>query len=402
MRDAFRIAAARMPAEQQALTEAVRSFARDQVAPAVQAAEAPGAELSPDGYAGLMRTAAGLGLPGLLIDPRYGGGGGTHLDNALVAEELGAVDAGVASGLNLTMTVPGLVAAAGTAGQRERWLPPVAAGAHILAGALNEPSVAGSELFNPGPGARPGLATRATRVDGGYRLDGAKVPWVTNAGVATAYIVFARTAQDRPAAESVSAFWVPADTPGLSCGPRSHLLGLRTGFHAEVVLDGVQVPETARIGPEGGALPLLMTATPGMAVGLAAVFVGLARAACEQALAYTSWRRSWGRPIREHQAVALELAEMAVESRAARLLVHDAARALDAGACAEELAVAVPAAKTRAVDAAIACAQRAVRLHGATGVTAGAGPEKLLRDAWTGYSCDFTREMLHLAIAAAL
>lgn len=388
--------------EQRALAETVRAFARAKIAPAARAAEEPGAELSPACFTELMSAAAELGLPGLLIDPCYGGGGGTHLDNALVAEELGAVDAGIASALNLTMTVPALLAEAGPAEQRERWLPAVAAGSHVLAGALNEPSVAGSELFNPQPGAGPGLATRATRVDGGYRLDGAKAQWVTNAGVATAYIVFARTAPGRPAAESVSAFWVPAGTPGLSCGPRSHLLGLRTGFHAEIVLDGVQVPETARIGPEGRALPLLMTATPGMAVGLAAVFTGVARAAFEQALAFTSQRHSWGRPIREHQAVALELAEMAIEVRAARLLVHDAARALDAGAPPAELAVAVPAAKTRAVDAAISCAQRAVRLHGATGVTTGAGPEKLLRDAWTGYSCDFTREMLHLAIAAAL
>ncbi|MBV9206875.1 MAG: acyl-CoA/acyl-ACP dehydrogenase [Actinobacteria bacterium] len=402
MTQATRLTARCLTAEQQALVEAVRAFARDEIAPAARAAARPGAELGPDGYAGLMRAAAQLGLPGLLIDPRYGGGGGTQLDNALVAEELGAADAGVAAGLNLTMTVPALVAAAGTAEQRERWLPQAAAGAHILAGALNEPSVAGSELFNPQPGADSGLTTRATRVDGGYRLDGAKAPWVTNAGAATAYIVFARTALDQPGASSTSAFWVPAGIPGLRCGPRSHLLGLRTGFHAEVILDGVQVPETARIGPEGQALPLLMTATPGMAVGLAAVFVGVARAACEQALAYASQRHSWGRPIREHQAVALELAEMVVEVRAARLLVHDAAAAIDAGAPPAELAVAVPAAKTRAVDAAISCAQRAVRLHGATGVTTGAGPEQLLRDAWTGYSCDFTREMLHLAIAAAL
>lgn len=383
--------------EQRALVETARAFARKKIAPAAQA---PGAELSPARFSELMTAAAPLGLPGLLIDPCYGGGGGTHLDNALVAEELGAVDAGIASALNLTMTVPALVAAAGTAEQRERWLPPAAAGAHILAGALNEPSVAGSELFNPRPDADQKLATtRATRVDGGYQLDGVKGPWVTNAGVATVYIVFAWTG---PAADSVSAFWVPAGTPGLRCGRRTRLLGLRTGFHAEVVLDGVRVPETARIGSEGHALRLLMTATPGMAVGLAAVFVGVARAAFEQTLAHTSQRHSWSRPLREHQAVALELAEMAIDIRAARLLVHDAARALDGGASPDELAVAVPAAKTRAVDAAIACAQRAVRLHGATGVTTGAGPEKLLRDAWTGYSCDFTREMLHLAIAAAL
>jgi alkylation response protein AidB-like acyl-CoA dehydrogenase len=230
-----------------------------------------------------------------------------------------------------------------------------------------------------------------------YVLDGAKAAWVTNAGVATDYIVFARTA---PGAGT--AFWVPAGTPGLTTGPRSHLLGLRSGFHAEVLLDGVRVPATARIGAEGDGLRLLMTSTPGMAVALAAVFVGVARAAYEMTLAFTTHRRSWGRPLRQHQAVALELAEMAIEVRTARLLVREAAAALDDGAAPGELAVLLPSAKTRAVDAAIRCAQGAVRLHGATGVTTGAGPEKLLRDAWTGYSCDFTRELLHLGIAAGL
>lgn len=389
--------------EQSQLAEAVRAFARERVAPAITAADREDhGHLSAASFCQLTASAAALGLTGLLIPPEYGGGGGSHLDNAVVCEELGAVDAGFASALNLTMVVPGLVIAAGTEAQREAWLPAIAAGQHVLAGAMNEPSVAGSELFNPEPGSGAGYATRAIHADGGYLIDGAKAQWVSNAGVASVYVVFARTALDRPAATSTSAFWVPAQTQGVSCGPRSELLGLRSGFHAEVLLDGVAVPAEARIGAEGRALELLMTSTPGMAIGLGAVFVGLARSALEMTVAHSGQRHSWGRPIREHQAVALELAEMAVEVRAARLMVRDAARALDAGAPPAELAVAVPAAKSRAVDAAISCAQRAVRLHGAAGVTAGVGPEKLLRDAWTGYSCDFTREMLHLGIAKAL
>ncbi|MBW8485852.1 acyl-CoA dehydrogenase family protein [Actinomadura parmotrematis] len=388
-----------MTPEQHALREAVADFARRRIVPALPEGDA---ELPLKTHRELYAGAAELGLTGLLIPEEYGGGGGTQLDNALVAEELGAADAGIAAGLNLTMTVPGLLLAAGTPEQRARWLPDVAAGRTVLAGAMNEPDVAGSELFNPAPSADSGYRTRALRDGDGYVLHGAKAQWVTNAGAADAYVVFARTAEGVPGVDSTSAFWVPADAPGLSFGPRSRLLGLRTGFHAEVVLDGVRVPEDARIGPEGQALRLLMTSTPGMAVGLAAVFVGVARAAADLARAHTAERRSWGRPLREHQAVALELAELAVTVRAARLLVHEAARALDEGADPAELAVLVPAAKTRAVDAAIDCAQRAVRLHGATGVTTGAGPEKLLRDAWTGYACDFTRDMLHLGIAAAL
>jgi alkylation response protein AidB-like acyl-CoA dehydrogenase len=389
----------RMTPEREALREAVAAFARDRLAPALPPEDG---DLSPEANRDLLERAADLGLPGLLISEEYGGGGGAHLDNAIVAEELGAVDAGFAAGLNLTMTVPGLILAAGTPEQKGRWLPGIAAGETVLAGAMNEPSVAGSELFDPRPAPESGYRTRAARVSGDYVISGAKAQWVTNAGVADAYVAFARTATDRPGVESTSAFWIPAGTPGLSCGPRSRLLGLRTGFHAEVFLDEVRVPASSRIGPEGEALRLLMSTTPGMAVGLAATFLGVARAAEELARAHTATRHSWGRPLREHQAVALDLAELAVTVRTARLLVHEAATALDEGADPDELAVLVPAAKTRAVDAAIHCAQTAVRLHGATGVTTGAGPEKLLRDAWTGYSCDFTKEMLHLGIAAAL
>ncbi|NVI89901.1 acyl-CoA dehydrogenase family protein [Actinomadura sp. BRA 177] len=389
----------RLTPEREALREAVAEFARRRLAPALPVGDS---ELPLAANRDLLKTAAELGLPGLLIPAEYGGGAGTQLDNATVAEELGAVDAGFAAGLNLTMTVPGLILAVGTPDQQERWLPGIAAGETVLAGAMNEPSVAGSELFNPEPDLDSGYRSRAVRDGDDYVINGAKAQWVTNAGAADAYIVFARTATDRPGVQSTSAFWVPAGTPGLSCGPRSRLLGLRTGFHAEVFLDDVRVPATSRIGPEGQALRLLMSTTPGMAVGLAATFVGVARAAEDLARAHAAQRRSWGRPLHDHQAVALDLAEMAVSVRTARLLVHEAATALDEGADPSELAILVPAAKTRAVDAAIDCAQRAVRLHGATGVTTGAGPEKLLRDAWTGYSCDFTREMLHLGIASAL
>ena len=375
------------------LAETVRAFATEKVAAHLDAGE----QMPAGAYRELVRQAAGLGLTGLLIPEQYGGSGGTHSDAVVVAEELGAVDAGFAAGLSLTMTVPGLVLAAGDAEQRARWLGPVAAGEAILAGAMNEPSRAGAELFNPRPGPAADFRTRAVRDGDTYVLDGAKAQWVTNAGVASDYIVFARTAPG-----AATAFWVPASTPGLTAGPRSHLLGLRSGFHAEVFLDDVRVPVTARIGAEGDGLRLLMSSTPGMAVALAAVFVGVARSAYEMTLAFTSHRHSWGEPLRRHQAVALELAEMAIDVRTARLLVREAATALDHDAPPRELAVLLPSAKTRAVDAAISCAQSAVRLHGATGVTTGAGPEKLLRDAWTGYSCDFTRELLHLGIAANL
>lgn len=386
-----------------ALRDTVRAFAQSRLAPAVAPNENGDGQLSKHAFTGLVRGMHALGLPAMLVPATYGGGGGGLMDAVLALEELGAVDAGFAAAIGLTMTVPAFIQAAGSAKQLASLLPQLADDPEfLLAGALNEPSVAGAELFDPQPASDRGITTRAEADGDGYVLNGAKAPWVTNAGVAAAYIVFARTDPDLPPISGTSAFWVPAGTTGLMVGPRTRLLGLHGGWHANVVLDNARVPHEALIGPKGDGLRLLQSTTPGMAVGLAAVFVGVARAAQDASVAFTSQRRSWGASLRSHQAVALDLADMAISVRTARLMVHDAARAIDSGAPPAELAVCVPAAKTHAVDAAIANAQRAVRLHGATGVTVGAGPEKLLRDAWTGYSCDFTGAMLRLSISSAL
>lgn len=390
------------------LRKTAAEFAERRLRPAIERAEREtGGHLDRDDFRALVSAAADIGLTTLLLPEEHGGGGGSQLDNAIVAEELGAVDVGFAAALNLTVTVPGLLLAAGTPSQQRAWFAALTTpGGHVLAGALNEPSVPGSDLFCPVPDPAVGVATRARRTADGYVLTGQKVPWVTNAGAADTYLVFARTDPTVAAAEGVSAFWVPADTPGVHVGPRTSLLGMRSGWHAEVMLDDVHVPVDARIGPEGAALGLLGSSTPGMVVGLASALVGLARAAHEESLAFVNGRTGWGRPLREHQAVALHLAEMAADLHAARLVVRDAAQAVDRVVAGEEspdaLATRVPLAKVRAVDAAIANAERAVKLHGGAGVTTGERAERLLRDAWTSYSCDFTRDILMIGVAAAL
>lgn len=389
--------------EQRMLVATARDFARRTVAPLVATADAEtDGHLTAGQNRALLRAAAQVGLPGLLLPEEHGGAGRTCLDSCLVQEELGAVDAGVAGALSLTMSVPSMLLAAGSPEQLGRWLPRlVAAEPVLLAGALSEPDVAGSDLFDPGDEPSHGIRTRALRDGADYLLTGEKSGWVTNGGAADVYLVFARTSADGPARATTSAFWVEAGSPGLSVGPRTEMLGLRSGFHAGLHLDGVRVPAADRIGPEGQGLLLMQTTTPGMAVGLGAVFVGLARAAYELALAWSRERRSWGRPVGEHQAVALRLAEMRLELEAVRLLVHEAARCVDALDLAR-LPVLVPGAKKKAVDVAIANAQRCVQVLGATGVTRGGGAEKLLRDAWTGWSCDFTGDLLGLAVAQGL
>ena len=389
--------------EQRSLRATARDFAAREIAPVVARAERRGdGHLDAEEYLAVHRAGTRLGLHAMLLPEEFGGGGLGAFELALVAEELGAADVGLAAGLNLTTAVANLLVAAGTAEQRGRLLPAiVAADDHILAGALNEPDVAGSDLFCPDPDPSLGIRTRAVLDGDRYRINGAKAGWVTNAGVAKAYFVFARTALDEPASTSTTMFYVPAATPGLTVGTRSDLLGMRSAWHAEVLLDDVEVPVVDRIGEEGRGLEVMNMASGAMVVGLAAAFVGLARGAHEATLAYAGERRSWGVSIRQHQAVALQLADGAVDLRSARLLVWDAAMAVDRGDIGA-LPVALPAAKARAVEVAIANAERAVRIHGAMGVTRGVGPEKCLRDAWTGWSCDFTGDLLRLGIAGAL
>jgi acyl-CoA dehydrogenase len=337
----------------------------------------------------------------MLIPEEFGGAGLGCVENVIVHEELGAVDVGLSGALNLIMTIPNMIAVGGTPDQRSRWLTTFAQSeGHVLAGALNEPDVAGSELFCPIDDPALGLQTRARRDGDQYVISGAKAAWVSNGGVADTYLVFARTSTDGPAMVTTSAFLVPAGTPGLGVGARSELLGMRSSWHAEVSLDEVRVPADHRLGEEGRGLELMGAASAGMAVSLAAGFVGLARTALDASVAWADQRQSWGIPIRRHQAVSLRLADMAVDLQTARLLVWDAAVAVDRGDPSARWKV--PAAKTHAVDVAIANAERAVQIHGATGVSRGAGPERWLRDAWTGWSCDFTRDLLRLQIADAL
>ena len=391
-----------MSDEQAALRDSVRRFAENDLRPAVAEAERADGHVGREAYLALFARSCDFGLHALLLPPDCDGGGATVLDNAIVQEELGAVDVGIGASFNLTMSVPAMIVAGASDALRTRLLREiVAANDHVLAGALNEAEVAGSELFCPTPDASIGIRTRAVRDGDHYVISGTKAGWVSNAGVAKAYLVFARTGPDNaPAMTSTSAFYVPAGLPGVSTSKRTELLGMRTSWHAEVRFDNVLVPVENLLGAPDRGLELMGSASAGMAVGLAASYVGVARAALQLAVEHSGTRMSWGVPIRKHQAVALKLADMAVEVQTARLLVWDAATAVDHGH--REAAWKVAAAKTHAVDVAIACSQRCVEIHGALGVARGVGPEKLLRDSWVGYSCDFTRDVLRLQIAEHL
>ncbi len=392
----------RLSDEQQLLRDTARDFARREIRPALAAVERLPEGQQPWAVGReVFEKGAELGFTRLLIPERFGGLGRPCIDLVILLEELGAADVSIAADyFSLSATVALVFERGGDEQQRAQWLGEFCSRAMLLAGAQSEPSVAGSELFCPSADPALGMRTTATRTASGYRLRGQKSAFVTNGGIADAYFIIARTDLARSQAEGLTVFIVRSGAPGFSCGPRTPLIGWKTSHHAELRFDEVELAASDRIGDEGGGGRLLGM-VPEMPVGLAACFVGLARSAYEYALEYSIQRRSWGMPIARHQAVALKLADMYCDLQAARLMVWDAALACEHEPMTAAMLKA-PAAKTFAVDVAIRNAQRCVEILGAYGVSSEYPAGRFLNDAWIGYSCDFTRDVLRLGMAAVL
>ncbi len=385
--------------EQRLLQQKARDYAQNQLQPIVEQIDKSDVNVDPWSLCKtVFEKGVELGFTSLLLPQEYGGMGRKCTDFALVQEELGAVDVSVASSyFSLTASMSLFVTKAATDEQKKRILSFVNTGkAHLFSAAESEPNVATSDLFCPIPDPKIGMRTFAHRDEDGYILSGNKSCLVTNAGIANAYFILARTSFDLPVQQSMSMFYVPADSPGLKFSKRTDMIGWKPSYHAEIHLDNVRVPKENLMGEEGKAGNLLVL-VPEVAVGLAASYVGLARAAYEYALDYAKTRVSWGRPIIEHQAVALKLAEMMVNTQAARLMVWEAAYTADTDPMMAAM-VKAPAAKTFAVDVAIKNAQTAVEILGGYGVTKESKAGKFLNDAWIGYSCDFTKDILRLGL----
>ena len=389
--------------EQEALRDTARGFARRSIRPLVGRVHCEGIEGGTwDLVRPVVEEGVKLGFTHMLVPEDAGGPGLSCLDAVIVLEEIGAADVAIAADyFALTAVMPLMPLRAGRPdGGRpfvERFL---AAPAMMLAGAQSEPNVAGSELMMAGPDAAFGPKLSAQRDGDGWVLNGSKSAFVTNAGVADHYFIIARTDPDKPVFEGLTVFDLPAGTPGLSVGRNTELIGWPLSHHAPLSFDSVRVSDDQRISKVGGAA-MLFARLPEMGACLAACFVGLARASLEYALAYAKERHSLGRPIAQHQAVALKLAEMASELHAARLMVWEAA-----SACATDPMRAAmfsgPAATAKAVDVAIRNAQLCMEILGGYGVTREYEAGRFFNDALVGYSCDFTREILHLGIAQGL
>ncbi|WP_280343681.1 acyl-CoA dehydrogenase family protein [Nocardia abscessus] len=329
-----------------------------------------------------------LGFLGLTIPEQYGGSAGDHLTYCLVLEELGRGDSAVRGIVSVSL---GLVAKSihhfGTEEQKQTWLTRLVAGEALGCFALTEPGT-GSDAAQ--------LRTRAVRDGSDWVLSGTKM-FITNGTWAEVALVFARTGGEGH--RGITAFLVPTDSPGFTAREIHGKLGLRGQATAELVLDGVRVPDSARVHAEGNGFTVAMAALAKGRMSVAAGCVGLAKACLDAAVSYATQREQFGKPIAAHQLVQELLADIALDVDAARLLVWRVADLVDRG---EDFAVASSQAKLFASEAAVRAADRAVQVFGGYGYIDEFPVGKYLRDAKVMTLYEGTSQIQKLLIGRAL
>jgi len=342
------------------------AFARDSVAPTAAAEEEEGVDIDPLARR-FVRRMAEAGLLTRLVPAAYGGQGQrVDLRSLCVIREALAYASGLCDHMFATQALgSGPIVLFGDEAQKKSRLPRVADGASITAFALTEPQAGSDPLM---------IATTARRENSGYVLNGIK-RFISNAGLADFYVVFARM-EGLEGKRALSAFIVDADNTGFRVNERIEL----TAPHpiGEISLEGCRVPRAALIGEEGQGLAIALATLETYRPSVGAAACGFARRALDEALDHVQRRVQFGKPLAAQQGVQFMLAEMATELDAARLLVYRAAHKKDLGA--ERITLEAAMAKSFATEAAQRIVDRAVQLHGATGVVRGMEVERLYRE----------------------
>ncbi|MBW9119703.1 acyl-CoA dehydrogenase family protein [Microbacterium trichothecenolyticum] len=370
--------------ERTAIIEAVRDFAQSELEP--HALEWDASSHFPRET---LRLGGDLGLGGIYVREDVGGSGLTRSDAALIFEELAKGDPAIAAYISIHNMVAWMIDAYGSEPQRQEWLPLLTSMQGFGSYCLTEPG-AGSDAA--------AIATSAIRSGDEYVLTGVK-QFISGGGEASVYIVMARTDADG-GARGITAFVVPADTPGLSFGQLEHKMGWNAQPTRQVILDEVRVPAAHILGGEGQGFKIAMSALDGGRINIAACSLGGAQWALDRAVKYVHERFTFGEPLAEKQAVVFALADMATELRAARALVRDAAAALDAKAPDASMQCAM--AKRFATDAGFTVANQALQLHGGYGYLHEYGIEKVVRDLRVHQILEGTNEIMRVIIGRQL
>ncbi|MBR7747898.1 acyl-CoA dehydrogenase family protein [Undibacterium baiyunense] len=355
-----------LTSEHEMIRDAVRSFVQERITP--NAARWDKEHHFP---AEELKELAAMGAYGVAVPEEFGGAGMDYLSLALVLEEIAAGDGGtstVVSVNNCPVCSIGMMYA--NAEQKEQWLRPLASGEKLGAFCLTEPH-AGSDAAD--------LRTTARLEKGGegdeYVLNGVK-QFITSGKHADVAIVMAVT--DKAAGKKgISAFWVDTKTPGYIVASLEHKMGQHSSDTAQILFENCRIPAANLIGEEGMGYKIALSGLEGGRIGIASQSVGMARAAFEAALTYAKDRRTFGKPIFEHQAVQFRLADMATQIEAARQLIWHAASMKDAGKpCLKEAAMA----KLFASEMAEKVCSDAIQIHGGYGYVSDFPVERIYRD----------------------
>ncbi|TCP43252.1 acyl-CoA dehydrogenase family protein [Rhodovulum marinum] len=364
--------------------EMARRFAEERLAPKAGERDATG-----EFPAGDLAEMGRLGLMGMLVPEEWGGAMVDHVAYALALEEIAAGDGAVSTIMSVHNSVGCVpILRFGSEDQKARFLRPMAAGEMLGAFCLTEPQ-AGSDAA--------ALKTRARRTKAGWVIDGVK-QFITNGQNADLAIVFAVTDPDA-GKKGISAFLVPTGTPGYRVASLEKKLGQTLSDTAQIALEGVELPAENLLGEEGQGYRIALSNLEGGRIGIAAQSVGMAHAAFQAALAYAGERVSMGKPIRDHQAVAFRLADMATRIEAARQMVLHAAALRDAGRAALKEA---SMAKLFASEMAEAVCSDAIQTLGGYGYTRDFPVERIYRDVRVCQIYEGTSDIQRMVIARAL
>ena len=366
--------------EHRAVAEMARGFADERIAPhALEWDETRHFPLD------VMREAAALGMAAISVPEEQGGAGLDRLAQAVIFEQLATGCPTVAAFLSIHNMVTYLVAREGTDAQRAAWLPQLVAMEAVAAYCLTEPG-SGSDAA--------ALRTRAVRDGDDYVLDGAK-QFISGGGEADLYLVMCRTEEHKT--RGISAILVPGDAPGLSFGRNERKMGWNAQPTRQLVFEGCRVPAGNLLAGEGQGFRIAMQGLDGGRINIAACSLGGAQSAFERARDYAAERQVFGRPVSAHQAPAFQLADMATEIEAGRLMLYAAAARMDERAA--DAGVWSAMAKRLVSDRCHAVADQALQLHGGYGYLHEYGVEKIVRDLRVHRILEGTNDIMRLVIA---
>ncbi|OYV45279.1 MAG: acyl-CoA dehydrogenase [Acidocella sp. 20-57-95] len=366
--------------DQVAIREMAAAFAAERLAP--MAVEWDREKFFP---VKVMREAAGLGMGGIYVSEAHGGSGLSRLDAALIIEALAMGCPTVSAYISIHNMVAGMIDRYGTEAQRARYLPKLCSMEHLASYCLTEPS-AGSDAAS--------LRTKAMRHGDEYVLNGVK-QFISGAGVSDMYVVMARSGG--LGASGISAFLIEAGTKGLSFGPNEHKMGWNAQPTRQVIMEDVHIPAANLLGEEGSGFKIAMAGLDGGRINIGAASLGGAQAALDKTVKYVAERQAFGKNIGSFQALQFRIADMATELEAARLLLWQAATALDHGDANATSLCAM--AKRFATDAGFEIANHALQIHGGYGYLADYGIEKIVRDLRVHQILEGTNEIMRLIIS---